>query len=85
MKKVLVLIVLIIVAPAAQITTWIMPLLPVEAQDPIVGPPPTADPDLSTSGGIANTSTLDFLIFQTSLLLTLQAFLLHLSTQQAVM
>jgi hypothetical protein len=44
MKKVLVLIVLTIVAPSAQITTWIMPLLPVEAQDPIVGPPPTADP-----------------------------------------
>jgi len=58
MKKVLVLIVLIIVAPAAQITTWIIPLLPVEAQDPIVGPPPTADPALSTSGGIANTSTI---------------------------
>jgi hypothetical protein len=58
MKKVLVLIVLIIVAPAAQITTWIMPLLPVEAQDPIVGPPPTADPALSASGGIANTSTI---------------------------
>jgi hypothetical protein len=55
MKKVLVLIVLTIVAPAVQITTWIMPLLPVEAQDPIVGPPPTADPALSTSGGIANT------------------------------
>jgi hypothetical protein len=55
MKKVLVLIVLTIVAPAVQITTWIMPLLPAAAQDPIIGPPPTADPALSTSGGIANT------------------------------
>src|SRR5215204_3787879 len=58
MKKVLVLIVLTIVAPAVQITTWIMPLLPIEAQDPIVGPPPTADPALSISGDIANTSTI---------------------------